>query len=101
MLELLPPHRRADDLLQLVVTGARAQRPPQVGLVQREQRRAEPAVGGQADAIAVTAERLRRRAARAGRRSSPSGSASTKPAPRMGTTRGSNYVDYVANRNAV
>ena len=37
-----------------------AQRRAQVGLVEREQARAQPAVGGQADAVAVAAERLAR-----------------------------------------
>src|SRR4051794_6979697 len=61
VLELLAPHRVADDLLEVVVGGAGPQRAPQVGLVQREQAGSQPPVGGQPDAVAVAAERLRDR----------------------------------------
>src|SRR4051794_35298579 len=61
VLELLAPHRVADDLLEVVVGGAGAQRRAQVGLVQREQAGPQPPVGGQPDAVAVAAERLRDR----------------------------------------
>ena len=44
--------------LELGVVGARAQRLAQVGLADREQAGAELAVRGQADAVAVGAERL-------------------------------------------
>ena len=58
VLELLAPHGVTDDPLELGVRGALAQRPTQVGLVQREQACAEPPVGSETDAVAVTAERL-------------------------------------------
>src|SRR3954454_3687423 len=61
MLELLAPDGRADDLVQLRVRGPAAQRLAQVGLVDREQARAQLAVGGQANPVAVGAERLRYR----------------------------------------
>ena len=61
VLELLAPHGVADDLLELAIVGALAQRGAQVGLVQREQARAQAAVGGQPDPVAVAAERLRDR----------------------------------------
>src|SRR5579862_1799821 len=59
MLELLSPHGVTDQLLELVIGGARAQRPAQVGLPQREQACAQAAVGGQPNSVAVAAERLR------------------------------------------
>jgi hypothetical protein len=59
VLELLAPHRVADDLRELVVEGAGAQRGAQIGLVHREQAGPQHALGGDADAVAVAAERLR------------------------------------------
>ena len=47
VLELLAPDRVADDLLELVVARAGAQRRAQVGLVEREEAGAQPALGGQ------------------------------------------------------
>ncbi len=61
VLELLAPHGVTDDLLQLGVGGAVSDRAPQVGLVEREQARAQAAVGGEPDPVAVAAERLRDR----------------------------------------
>ncbi len=58
VLELLTPHGVANNDLQLTIIGAIAERAAKVGLVEREQARPEPAVGGQADAVAVPAERL-------------------------------------------
>src|SRR3954470_12286204 len=59
VLELLAPDRLAHDACELLVARAVAQRPPEVGLVQREQARPQAAVGRQANAVAVRAERLR------------------------------------------
>src|ERR687895_1375907 len=59
VLELLAPDGVAHDPLELVIGGARTQRAAQVGLVQREQARPQHALGGQPDAVAVAAERLR------------------------------------------
>src|SRR3954453_12428459 len=56
--ELLAPDGVADDLLEVVVGRAGPQRAAQVGLVVAEQARAQAAVGGDADAVAVAAERL-------------------------------------------
>ena len=50
--------RTTDDALQLCVVRPRAHRPAQIRLVQREQARAQPAVGGQPDPVAVAAEGL-------------------------------------------
>src|SRR3954469_1455602 len=58
VLELLAPDGLADDPLDLVVARAVAQRRAQVGLVDREQARAQAAVGGEVDAVAVAAERV-------------------------------------------
>src|ERR671933_972847 len=58
VLELLAPDRLADDPHDLVVARAVAQRRAQVGLVEGEQARAQAPVRGQADAVAVAAERL-------------------------------------------
>src|SRR6266516_411160 len=58
MLQLLAPDGVAHDRLELRVGGARAHRLAQVGLMQREQAGAQLALGGQADAVAVGAERL-------------------------------------------
>src|SRR5256885_16707853 len=57
VLQLLLPRRRADDLLQLLVGGAAAQRAAQIGFDRGEEARAEGALGGEADAIAFGAER--------------------------------------------
>src|SRR5919197_6501952 len=61
VLQLLAPDGFADDVFQLVVAGAGAQRALQIGLVQAEEASAQAAVGGQADPVAVAAERLRDR----------------------------------------
>src|SRR2546426_10544787 len=58
VLELLAPHGLADQLVELGVGCARAQRLPQVGLVQREEAGAELAFRRQPDAVAVCAEGL-------------------------------------------
>src|SRR5262249_2872658 len=58
VLELLAPHGVANDGLELGVGGAVAHRCALVGPAGREQARAQPAVRGQADAVAVTAEWL-------------------------------------------
>src|SRR4051794_19514848 len=58
VLELLAPDGLADDPRDVVVARAVAQRRAQVGLVDREQARAQAPVGGEADAVAVTAERV-------------------------------------------
>src|ERR687897_3282296 len=61
MLQLLAPHGVADDPLQLSVVRAGAQRVAQVGLVAGEEAGAKLSVAGQADPVAVGAERLRDR----------------------------------------
>src|ERR687897_2759906 len=61
VLELLAPHGVADDSLELRVVGAVAKRRPQVGLVAGEQAGPQLAVAGQADPVAVGAERFRHR----------------------------------------
>ena len=61
VLELLLPHRVAHDLLELRIGRAGAQRTAQVGLGHREQAGAQLALGGDADPVAVTAERLAHR----------------------------------------
>src|SRR5580704_18684627 len=58
VLQLLEPDRVADDPRELVVVGSVAERTAQVGLVQREQARAQVAVGRQANAVTIAAERL-------------------------------------------
>src|SRR5438067_11699891 len=58
VLQLFLPRRRADDLLQLLVGSAAAQRAAQIGLDRGEEARAEGALGGEANAIALGAERL-------------------------------------------
>src|SRR5947209_8509321 len=58
VLELLAPDRVAEDLLELGVVGALTHRGAQVGLVEREEARAQAAVGGESDPVAVAAERL-------------------------------------------
>src|SRR5215218_11367934 len=58
MLELLAPYGVAYDLLDLGVRRARPQRRAQVGLVHREEARAERPLGGEPDPVAVAAERL-------------------------------------------
>ena len=94
VLELLAPHGVADDLLEVVVGRAGAQRRAQVGLADAEQAGAQLAVGGQADAVAVAAERLGDRvdepdAARRRRRSGRRGRwrAARAARPRAGTRR--------------
>src|SRR5262249_55793212 len=57
--ELLAPHGVANQDLDLVVAGARAQGLAQVRLADREEAGAQLAVGGKPDAVAVGAERLR------------------------------------------
>ena len=58
VLQLLAPDRVADDPLQLGVVGAGPQRRAQVGLVEGEEAGAQLAVGGQAQPVAVGAERF-------------------------------------------
>src|SRR3954454_2435344 len=58
VLEFLAPHRVAHDALELRVAGAGAKRAAQIGLVEREQARAQPSVGREPDAVAVAAEGL-------------------------------------------
>src|SRR5579875_1040697 len=58
VLELLAPDRVPDDARDLGVARPGAQRAAQIGLVQREQAGAQPAIGGEPDAVAVGAERL-------------------------------------------
>src|SRR5215210_3550720 len=59
VLELLAPHRVANDRLELGVAGAGPHGRTEVGLVEREEAGPQHALGGQADAVAVAAERLR------------------------------------------
>src|SRR3954447_22555480 len=59
VLQLLAPDRVAYQRRQLRVRSAGAQRLAQIGLVHREEARAQLALGSQADAVAVRAERLR------------------------------------------
>jgi hypothetical protein len=58
VLELLAPDRGPDDVSHLVVVGSIPQRPAQIGLVERKQACPQPPVRGQADPVAVGAERL-------------------------------------------
>src|SRR3954453_3733101 len=58
VLQLLAPHRVADQALDLLIRGPRPQRPAQVGLVKREEAGARLALGGQGHAGAVGAERV-------------------------------------------
>src|SRR4051794_8105480 len=58
VLQLLAPHRVADERRQLRVRGTRAQRLAQIGLVHREEARAQLALRRQPHAVAVGAERL-------------------------------------------
>src|SRR5262245_18757081 len=58
MLELLAPDGLAHYVLEVRVGRSGADRPTQVGLVEREQAGAQLAVGGEPDAVAVAAERL-------------------------------------------
>src|SRR5579875_2600723 len=60
VLELLAPDRVPDDARDLGVARPGAQRAAQIGLVQREQAGAQPAIGGEPDAVAVGAERVDR-----------------------------------------
>src|SRR5689334_9033976 len=53
VLQLLAPHRVADQRLDFLIRGSRAHRLAQVGLVQREEAGAQLALGGQAHAVAV------------------------------------------------
>src|SRR5947208_12138884 len=61
VLELLPPNRRADDSLELVVTGSRPHWLSQIGLVEAEQASSKLSLRRQADAVAICAKRLRDR----------------------------------------
>ena len=58
VLELLAPDGVADDPLEFVVAGAVAHRRAQIGLAEREQARPQLALGGEADPVAVAAERF-------------------------------------------
>src|SRR5436853_6532534 len=59
VLELLAQDSPANDPLELAIARAITQRLAQIGLEQREQTRAQMAVGGQPDPVAVRAEWLR------------------------------------------
>src|SRR5204863_3598363 len=59
VLELLAPHGVANRLHQPLVAGILTKQPTQVGLVHAEQACPELALGGQPDAVAIRAERLR------------------------------------------
>src|SRR3954468_17736789 len=58
VLQLLAPHRVADQGLEFVIARTAAERFAQVGLVKREEAGAELALGRQPYAVAVRAERL-------------------------------------------
>ena len=60
VLELLAPDGLANRALELIIVGAVAQRPAQVGLVEREQAGAQASIGCQTDAVAVARRTARR-----------------------------------------